>query len=116
METNLQYSIIYAIIRPEIAEKLSLGVLAISKDKIEVKYSQNKLNVLKMLYTPKEYKFISQVVRKDLQSIDSVGTLKYLTRYSNNLIAFSPIQSIDTSTSGINADWLYRNYVFNKRN
>ena len=89
MENNLQYSIIYADIRPEIKERLSLGVLTIE-----------------------QYKAISSIVRKELRELASVETLKYLTRYSNNLISFSPIQSIDKSQANINGEWLYRNYVY----
>ena len=113
MENNLQYSIIYAAIRPEIQERLSLGVLTIEQNKVKVYYSQKKLGIVKLLYTPKEYKAISSIVRKELRELASVETLKYLTRYSNNLISFSPIQSIDKSQANINGEWLYRNYVYN---
>lgn len=112
MEDNLQYSIIYADIRPEIKERLSLGVLWIDQDKVKMLYSQKKLGLLKQLYKPKEYKAISSIVRRDLRQIESVETLKYLTRYSNNLISFSPIQSIDKAQTDINGEWLYRNYVY----
>lgn len=113
MENNLQYSIIYADIRPEIQERLSLGVLTIEQNKVKVYYSQKKLGIVKLLYTPKEYKVLSSIVRKELRELASVETLKYLTRYSNNLISFSPIQSIDKSQANINGEWLYRNYVYN---
>ena len=113
MENNLQYSIIYAAIRPEIKERLSLGILTIEQNKVKVYYSQKKLGIVKLLYTPKEYKAISSIVRKELRELASVETLKYLTRYSNNLISFSPIQSIDKSQANINGEWLYRNYVYN---
>ena len=36
MDNNLQYSIIYADIRPEINERLSLGILTIAQDKVQV--------------------------------------------------------------------------------
>ena len=113
MENNLQYSIIYADIRPELQERLSLGVLTIEQNKVKVYYSQKKLGIVKLLYTPKEYKALSSIVRKELRELASVETLKYLTRYSNNLISFSPIQSIDKSQANINGEWLYRNYVYN---
>ena len=113
MEDNLQYSIIYADIRPEIKERLSLGVLWIDQDKVKMLYSQKKLGLLKQLYKPKEYKAISSIVRRDLRQIESIETLKYLTRYSNNLISFSPIQSIDKTQTDINGEWLYKNYVYN---
>lgn len=112
MENNLQYSIIYADIRPEIKERLSLGVLTIDQDKVRVMYSQKKLGIVKQLYTPKEYKAISSIVRHGLRGMTSVETLKYLTRYSNNLISFSPIQSIDKTQNNIDSEWLYKNYVY----
>jgi len=112
MENNLQYSIIYADIRPEIKERLSLGVMTIEQNKVRVYYSQKKLGIVKLLYKPKEYKVISSIVRKELRELDSVETLKYLTRYSNNLISFSPIQSIDKTQTNINGEWLYKNYVY----
>ena len=113
MENNLQYSIIYADIRPEIKERLSLGVLTIEQDKVRVMYSQKKLAIIKLLYTPKEYKTISSIVRHGLRGLTSVDTLKYLTRYSNNLISFSPIQCIDKTQNNIDSEWLYKNYVYN---
>jgi len=113
MKDNIQYSIIYADIRPEIKERLSLGVLTINQDKVKVYYSQKKLGIAKLLYTPKEYKVISSIIRKELRELVSVETLKYLTRYSNNLISFSPIQTIDSSQTNIDGEWLYRNYVYN---
>ena len=112
MENNLRYSIIYADIRPEIQERLSLGILTIENEKVKVLYSQKKLEILKMLYTEKEYKAISSIVRNGLRELTSVETLKYLTRYSNNLISFSPIQSIDKTQANITGEWLYKNYVY----
>lgn len=113
MESNIQYSIIYAVIRPEIAERLSLGIVVVEGDTVRTRYSQKKLSVLKQLYSPKEYEVVSRIVRQDLKELDSVNTLNYLTRYSNNLIAFSPIQQINNTQTKIDSDWLYNNYVYN---
>lgn len=113
MENNLQYSIIYADLRPEIHERLSLGILTIENNRVKVQYSRKKLHIIKQLYKPKEYKAISSIVRNELRDITSVETLKYLTRYSNNLISFSPIQNIDRTQTKITDEWLYKNYVYN---
>ncbi|MBQ7192622.1 MAG: hypothetical protein IJS00_07140 [Paludibacteraceae bacterium] len=112
MSKNIQYSIIYAVIRPEISERLSLGIVSVKDDKVKIRYSKKKLEVLKGLYSPKEYKVISRIVKQDLKDIQSASTLMYLTRYSNNLIAFSPIRNIDTSESKIDDKWLFQNYVY----
>ena len=112
MENKIRYSIIYAVIRPEITERLSVGIITVDGDKLSVQYSRKKLNVLKQLYTPKEYEAISRIIRNDLQNIDSVDALLYLTRYSNNLIAVSPLQTIDIAPSEQNKERLFSSYVY----
>ena len=69
------------------------------------------------LYLIKEFQRLKEEEQKALgwsakRELASVETLKYLTRYSNNLISFSPIQSIDKTQANINGEWLYRNYVY----
>ena len=69
------------------------------------------------LYLMKEFQRLKEEEQKALgwsakRELASVETLKYLTRYSNNLISFSPIQSIDKTQANINGEWLYRNYVY----
>ena len=111
---NLKYSIIYAVIRSEISEQLSVGLIIVDGDTLEVRYSQKKLNALKTLFSDKEYRFISRVITslKKNKSINSVDAVNYLTRYSNNLIAVSPLQSIDVTSTEQNKEWLFRNYVY----
>ena len=70
------------------------------------------------LYLIKEFQRLKEEEQKALgwsakRELASVETLKYLTRYSNNLISFSPIQSINKSQANISGEWLYRNYVYN---
>lgn len=117
MET-LKYSIIYAVIRSEIAERLSLGLITVAGDEISVRYSGNKLKVLEKLYPPKDYQFISRTIRtlSANKNIDSVDTINYLSRYSNNLMAVSPLQSIDLAPTESTKDWLYQRYVYAGKN
>ena len=114
--SNLKYSIIYAVIRPEISEQLSVGVIIVDGNQVDVRYSHKKLNVLQGLFSEKEHEFVSRVVRslKRNKRIDSVEAIDYLTRYSNNLITISPLQSIDIKSTERNKNWLYRNYVYGK--
>ncbi len=42
---ELQYSIIYALIRPEIDERISVGIIFCQDEKIDVRYSNNLLSV-----------------------------------------------------------------------
>jgi hypothetical protein len=109
----MKYSIIYAVIRPEIAERVSVGLIFVDGDKIDVRYSQQKLEAVRGLFPPKEYEFLSQVVSSMPTSgkINTIEDINYLTRYSNNLIAVSPLQSIDIdSTEQCKAN-LFRNYI-----
>ena len=111
---KLRYSIIYAVIRPEISEQISVGLIFVDGDKVEMRYSNEKLKALQGLFPEKSYTFISQVVRsmKLNQSQYTVDMIDYLTRYSNNMISLSPLQSVDVIPSEQNKVKLYRNYVY----
>ncbi len=113
---NLRYSIIYAVIRPEISEQLSVGLIIVDNQGVEVRYSQKKLSLLQGFFSEKEYRFISKVINslQRNQSVNSVETVNYLTRYSNNLIAVSPLQTIDIEPTEQSKDWLFRNYVYDR--
>ena len=82
---NMKYSIIYGVIRPEIAEQLSVGIIIVDGDEISVRYSTKKMNVMKALYTESEYKFLGRVLRSLSKngSIQSTDVINYLARYSN---------------------------------
>ena len=110
----LKYSIIYAVIRPEISERLSVGLIIVDGENVDVLYSREKLNALKALFSEKECKFISRVVSsmKKNQTVNSTEAINYLTRYSNNLIAVSPLQKIDIAPTRPNKERLYKNYVY----
>ncbi len=103
---NLRYSIIYAVIRPEISEQVSVGLIIVDGEQVDVRYSRQKLNALH---------FVSRVVSqmKRNKRVNTVEDVNYLTRYSNNLLAFSPLQSIDVAPTEQSKDWLFRNYVYN---
>ena len=110
----MKYSIIYAVIRPEISERVSLGLIFVDGDKVDVRYSQQKLNAIRGLFPPKEYEFLSKVVSSMPTdgSVNSVEAINYLTRYSNNMIAVSPLQSIDVAPTEQSKASLFTNYIF----
>ena len=111
---SLKYSIIYAVIRSEIAERLSLGLITVVNDKISIRYSDSKLRVLEQLYSPKEYQFISRTIRSlsSNKSISSIETINYLSRYSNNLMTVSQLQGIDLEPTEKTKEWLFKRYVY----
>jgi len=113
---KLRYSIIYAVRRPEISEQISVGLIFVDGDKVDMRYSNEKLKALHGLFPAESCAFISQVVRsmRLKQSQYTVDTIDYLTRYSNNLISLSPLQSIDVTPSEQNKVKLYRNYVYER--
>jgi hypothetical protein len=110
----MRYSIIYAVIRPEISEQVSVGLIIVDGEQVDVRYSRQKLNALQGLFPEKEYKFVSRVVSQMWRNgkVNTVEDVNYLTRYSNNLITFSPLQSIDVAPTEQSKDWLFRNYVY----
>ena len=111
---SLRYSIIYAVIRPEISEQLSVGLIIVDNQGIEVRYSQKKLSLLQGVFSKKESKFISRVINslQRNKSLNSVDAVNYLTRYSNNLITVSPLQTIEIEASEQRKSWMFRNYVY----
>lgn len=110
MVNPLKYSIIYGVINPETSEQISLGIVIIDGTDITVRYSEKKMSTLKVLCGEEEYKFASRVVRS--MNFPSIANVEYMTRYSNNLIAMSPIQTVDLEPNEKNKKWLYRNYVY----
>ena len=102
------------IIRPEISERLSVGLIIVDGNTFEMRYSREKLDALKYLFSDKEYKFISRVITSLMRnhSINSIEAVNYLTRYSNNLISVSPLQNIDVTSTKTNKDWLFKTYVY----
>lgn len=110
---KLQYSIIYAVIRPEIAERLSIGIIIVDDKSIDIRYSDKKLQAVKLLYSEREYDFISKTVRnlRKNKLINSVQDIDYLSRYSNNLLSLSKLQTMNLEASRKNKDWLYHSYV-----
>ena len=112
----IEYSIIYGVIRQEISERISLGLIYVEGDKVSVRYSQEKIDVLRMLFSKAEVDVIEQILKSMVtdHTVNSIDTVNYLTRYSNNLITVSPLQRIELNASETNQDWLFQNYVYNK--
>lgn len=112
--SKLKYSIIYGVIRPEISEQLSLGLIIVDDNEVSVRYSDKKLRVFQSLCSSSESEFVGKVLHSLTTNnvIRSEDVIHYLTRYSNNLIAVSNLQDIDLESTKESKDWLYRNYVY----
>ena len=111
---KLKYSIIFGVLRPEISERISLGLIILDGEEVSIRYSLKKLHALRGLYSKAEYDFVEKVLRsmsKD-KTIRTAEDISYLSRYSNNLISLSQLQAIDLAPTKASKEWLYRNYVY----
>ena len=61
--STMEYSIVYAVIRPEIRERLSVGIIFCSEGNIEVKYSNVKLRVVKHLVPNEDYTYMYRTLK-----------------------------------------------------
>lgn len=111
--TYLKYSIIWGLIRLEISEQISLGIIYVDENKITVRYSEQKLQAMKLLVSQASYETLQKVLYSMTTDnpIKSVEEISYLSRYSNNLIGFSELKEIKLEATEENKEWLFRNYV-----
>lgn len=112
---TIEYSIIYAMIRPEIQERVSVGIIFCEGGKIEVKYSTSKLDVVKNLVPETDYIYLrrSLISMATRNLLDSASMVDYLNRYSNNIMTVSKLTKIRMDSANISKDKLYRKYVYN---
>lgn len=122
------YTIISAFVRPEIQEKISIGLLLVSTTGLYFLCSRNKLAVVRSLIDKPLYRFLNDTIRQIDLAIEtevankgtifttsehhaqfSEGYISYMNRYSNNLISFSSPVQIE-----IEADQNLFNFLFSK--
>ena len=110
---TLQYSILYAMIRPEINEQVSVGIVFCQNGEMEVKYSNAKLNAVKTMIPPIQYSYLSRTIKTMAEntSFDSLAIFDYLNRYSNNILAVSAVQTVRMDSPRLSKDKLYQMYV-----
>lgn len=130
-----QYSILSVIIRPEIQEKISVGLLFFDPAEIYFSYSQNKLNACKSLLPDSSFKMLKDILENIEKKIEaenatysgkrgfkifqnkvfdntfSASYISYLSRYSNNLIAFTNPKEIYIDLNTANFKKLFTTFV-----
>ncbi|WP_159523703.1 hypothetical protein [Sunxiuqinia indica] len=113
------YSILSINIRPEINERLSIGLLMICQEKVYFRYSSSKLSVIQKLIGKETYKATQQylsLIENSVGSNEAISQVKgnldlkveskydrlfseqyisYLSRYNNNLVSFSNPNFVD---------------------
>lgn len=110
----LEYSIVYAEIRPEIKERVSVGIIFCQGSDIEVRYSNAKLHVVKNLIPSVDYDYLrrSLISMSTKNTVNSIASVEYLNRYSNNILTVSEVRKVKSSAV-VSKNKLYRMYVYN---
>ncbi|MDE3212587.1 MAG: hypothetical protein KGM98_05075 [Bacteroidota bacterium] len=130
-----QYSILSVLIRPEIQEKISIGLLLFDTKEVYFSFSKNKLQVSKELLPSPSYKILKEILENiekkvetdNLNPIDkkrfrifksriadhlfSHSYVSYLSNYSNNVISFSKPKEIHLEINEENFLSLFNKYI-----
>ena len=133
---NTFYSVIFASINSIISERLSIGLVMVSDNRVWFRYSIKKLSLMKQFYSDEAF----QLLKTSLKNIEntansvsldktsgegelfsftsknqhafSVEYLRYLSRYSNSTITFNEPVKIDIQASDELFNHLYKEFVF----
>lgn len=130
-----QYSILSVLIRPEIQEKISIGLLLFDANEVYFSFSRNKLHVCKELISPASYKILKDIIENIERTIDkdklthsdlksfniyknsseenifSPSYISYLNKYSNNVISYTSPKEIYLEINDQNFSTIFRKYV-----
>ena len=125
------YSILSISLNAALDEKVSIGMVMKNGDQYYFKYSSDKLNAVKNILSAEKMYIVKNYLKaleSDINSNDftslfyselSTATnwinesyLIYLSKYSNNVIQFSPPKVIDIELSDLNFKILFEKYVF----
>lgn len=122
------YSILYCTIRPNVDEKVSIGLFMGNDSVCKFEYSVEKLNVIRNLFSDSAFDTI-KINLKALQKLSAecendflntykgISTLKeqyftYLSRYANNLITYSEPKAIDVAINEGTFNKLFEKFIY----
>jgi len=121
------YSIIFAYIRPQIDEKISLGLLVISGDNVFLSISKTKLSVTKYLLPDYMYNGVKNEIKgiqntynkfvkdnyfeNEKPRLFTESYINYLSNYKNNLVSFSAPQKMSIQIDKSIFDELYAELI-----
>ena len=133
---NTYYSVIFASINSIISERLSIGLVMVSDNRVWFRYSTKKLSLMKQFFSDEAF----QLLKTSLKNIEntansvsldktsgvhelfsftsmnqhafSVEYLHYLSRYSNSTITFNEPVKIDIMADDKLFSHLYKEFVF----
>lgn len=100
---SLKYSVVYAMICPEIDERVSVGIIFCQDNKIEVKYSNAKLGAVKNLVPAPSFIYLRHALQSMAakNALDSVSRIDYLSCYSNNILTVPNIRKVRMDTPNL---------------
>jgi len=132
-----KYTILSVLIRPEIQEKVSVGLLFFDADRVFFGYSKHKLLAAKSLLSQPSFKILKDTLENIEKKIEGVGAdyigissfralinkkvedifyssnISYLSRYSNNVVAFTGPKEISLEINSENFKSLFKQYIDN---
>lgn len=133
---NTFYSVIFASVNSIISERLSIGLVMVSNNRVWVRYSGKKLSLMKQFFTDEAFQLLKTSLKNientaNLASFDqraggevlfsfpsknqhafSVEYMRYLSRYSNSTLTFNEPVKIDIDASNELFSHLYNEFVF----
>lgn len=133
------YTIFSALLRPEIQEKISVGLLFMNHEEIYFRYSDQKLRAVKSLISDSRFQNTQEYagyhrrrvyengpvgskkeshkfsMNSELSQLFSASYIDYLSRYSNNLLVFSAPKELMLDFNEQNFSVLYRRFIDNVR-
>lgn len=125
---NTFYSILYCSIRPNIDERVSIGLFMADSNTCYFSFSAEKLHAVKQLISEEAF----GLMRTSLKSLSKISAecrddnfiqshrghnilresyFNYLSNYSNNLITYSPPSNLDMELSQVVFDKLFVKFV-----
>ncbi|MDF2433166.1 MAG: hypothetical protein JWP44_2797 [Mucilaginibacter sp.] len=122
------YSILYCTIRPNVDERVSIGLFIGNERTCKFQFSADKLSVIKGLFSESAFSML-KISLKSLQKLSlecetdflntyrGAATLKeqyfsYLSKYANNLITYSPPKGIDIDLNQNVFDKLFEKFIY----
>lgn len=122
------YTIMYAAIRHEIDEKISIGIIVSDGESVKVKFSKEKKKLVRKILHKTLFQNINYAtqaienaaVEFNTKSTDSFASkynifskehLEYLNIYNNDAIAYSKPIQVDIALSDALLDRLFKDYI-----
>lgn len=123
------YSIVTAIIRPEIQERISVGLLLFGDEGVHFNYSTNKMAAVRTILHEQDYKLFKDYLHMVEGKVSSIAKtngqvsfderdalinkeyINYLSNYNNNLLSFTPAKNIDVLATSAFFTKLFQKFV-----